>query len=139
MRGGAGKEGVIDGGDSQVIKVDKWPGGRGRGAGDQDFPRESNLVNVRAEGFSGGDGLFESSIPFHGFCNGPSRGGEIVIDAVGIFHGQIFGHIGDPVLSILVVEGGEREDVPQAIPVMVNGHEELLAQGILHLEDQHPE
>jgi len=31
-------------------------------------------------------------------------------------------------LSILAVEGGEREDILRAIPVMVNGHEELLAQ-----------
>ncbi len=54
----------------------------------------------------------EGGVPFHRFCNGLGRGGEGGINAAQIVHGQVFGHVGDPVLHIFAVEGGEREDIP---------------------------
>jgi len=42
-------------------------------------------------------------------------------------------------LSLLMVESGQGEDVVRSIPVAVDWHEDLLASGVGHLKDQHTE
>jgi len=144
-RGGdcCGEEGlcwsrVVQGRNCQVVKINEGLRGRGReGTLVQNFPRESNIFNVQWRNSLAEMGFLRvASHSSHGLCNGNCSSSEVGIDMGGVFLSQVLCQIGDAVLSLPMVESGERKDMAGSISVAVDRCEDGLPFVGLHLEDQ---